>query len=49
MVITKLQFIPGGLKGTVHSKMEILSSFSHSQVVPNLYEFCRTQKKIFFF
>ncbi len=26
------------LKGIVHSKMKILSSFTHPQVVPNLYE-----------
>ncbi len=26
------------LKGTVHPKMKILSSFTHPQVVPNLYE-----------
>jgi len=28
-----------GLKGTVHPKMRILSSFTHPQVVPNLYVF----------
>ncbi len=27
-----------GLKGLVHPKMTILSSFIHPQVVPNLYE-----------
>ncbi len=27
----------GWLKGIVHPKMKILSSFTHSQVVPNLY------------
>ncbi len=27
-----------GLKGTVHPKMKILSSFTHPQVDPNLYE-----------
>ncbi len=27
------------LKGIVHPKMKILSSFTHPQVVPNLYEF----------
>ncbi len=27
------------IKGTVHPKMKILSSFTHPQVVPNLYEF----------
>ncbi len=27
-----------GLKGTVHPKMKILSSFTYPQVVPNLYE-----------
>ncbi len=26
------------LKGIVHTKMKILSSFTHPQVVPNLYE-----------
>ncbi len=26
------------VKGTVHPKMKILSSFTHPQVVPNLYE-----------
>ncbi len=26
------------LKGAVHPKMKILSSFTHPQVVPNLYE-----------
>ncbi len=29
---------PRGIKGTVHPKMKILSSFTHPQVVPNLYE-----------
>jgi len=27
------------LKGTVHPKMKIVSSFTHHHVVPNLYEF----------
>jgi len=27
------------IKGIVHPKMKILSSFTHPQVVPNLYEF----------
>ncbi len=27
------------LKGIVHPKMKILSSYNHPQVVPNLYEF----------
>jgi len=27
------------LKGIVHPKMKILSSFTHHQVVPNLYAF----------
>jgi len=27
------------LKGIVHPKMAILSSFTHPQVVPNLFEF----------
>jgi len=36
------------LKGIVHFKMKILSSFTHPQVVSNLYEFINfTQKKIF--
>ncbi len=37
------------LKGIVHLKMKILSSFTHPQVVPNLYEclLCWTQRKIF--
>ncbi len=30
--------IPVLLKGTVHPKMKILSSFTHPQVDPNLYE-----------
>jgi len=29
----------GTLKGILHPKMKILSSFTHPQVVPNLYEF----------
>ncbi len=34
------------LKGTVHPKMKILSSFTHPQVVPNLYEFlCSAEHK----
>jgi len=39
----------GYVKGLVHPKMKILSSFSHPQVVPNLcvYLFCWTQRKIF--
>ncbi len=37
------------IKGIVHPKMTILSSFTHPQVVPHLwvYFFCWTQKKIF--
>jgi len=31
--------VDGDLKGTVHPKMNILSSFTHPQVVSNLYEF----------
>ncbi len=35
-----------GLKGIVHPKMKILSSFTHPQVVPNLYEFlCSAEHK----
>ncbi len=35
-----------GLKGTVHPKMKILSSFTHLQVVPNLYEcLCSAEHK----
>ncbi len=34
------------LKGIVHPKMKILSSFTHPQVVPNLYEcLCSTEHK----
>jgi len=34
------------LKGIVHPKMKILSSFSHPQVVPNLYVFiCSDEHK----
>ncbi len=34
------------LKGIVHSKMKILSSFTHPQVVPNLYAFlCSAEHK----
>ncbi len=32
------QFLNEQLKGIVHPKMKILSSFTHPQVVPNLYE-----------
>jgi len=37
------------LKGIVHPKMKIRSSFTHPQVVPNMYEFLSSteQKKIF--
>ncbi len=35
-----------GLKGIVHPKMKILSSFTHPQVVPNLYEYlCSAEYK----
>ncbi len=34
------------LKGIVHPKMKILSSFTHPQVVPNLYEWlCSAEHK----
>ncbi len=34
------------LKGIIHPKMKILSSFTHPQVVPNLYEFlCSAEHK----
>ncbi len=34
------------IKGIVHPKMKILSSFTHSQVVPNLYEcLCSAEHK----
>ncbi len=34
------------LKGIVHPKMKFLSSFTHPQVVPNLYEFlCSAEHK----
>ncbi len=33
-------------KGMVHPQMKILSSFTHPQVVPNLYEFlCSAEHK----
>ncbi len=32
------------VKGIVHPKMKILSSFTHPQVVPNLYEFLCSAK-----
>ncbi len=35
-----------GLKGIVHPKMKILSSFTHPQVIPNLYEcLCSAEHK----
>ncbi len=35
-----------GIKGIVHPKMKILSSFTHPQVVPNLYEcLCSAEHK----
>ncbi len=34
-----LQPVELKLKGIVHTKMEILSSFTNPQVVPNLYEY----------
>ncbi len=37
MSLTKIMNYPR-LKGIVHPKMKILSSFTHPQVVPNLYE-----------
>ncbi len=38
--------IPQRLKGIVHPKMKILSSFTHPQVVPNLYEcLCSAEHK----
>ncbi len=38
------------LKGIVHPKMKILSSFTHPQVVPNFYEFlCSAEHKGRFF
>ncbi len=41
--------IPVRLKETVHPKMKILSSFTHHQVDPNLYEcVCSEHKKIYF-
>ncbi len=42
--------LKGILKGKVDPKMNILTYFTHSQVVTNLYEFfffCLTQNKIF--
>ncbi len=41
-----LFFIFFALKGIVHPKMKILSSFTHPQVVPNLYEcLCSAEHK----
>jgi len=39
------------IKGIIHPKIKILSSFTHPEVVPNLYEFlsCWKEKKIFWF
>ncbi len=37
---TNLKFVTG----IVHPKMQILSLFTHSQVVPNLYEFLCSAK-----
>ncbi len=38
--------VRGSLKGIVHPKMKILSSFTHPQVVPNLYEcLCSAEHK----
>ncbi len=38
------------LKGIVHPKMKILSSFTHPQVVPNLYEcLCTAEHKVRYF
>ncbi len=35
-----------GIKGLVHSKMKILSSFTHPQVAPNLYKcLCSAEHK----
>jgi len=35
-------------KGIIHHEMKIMSSFTHAQVVPTLYEFLSlTQNKIF--
>ncbi len=34
------------VKGIVHPKLKMLSSFNHPQVVPNLYEcFCSAEQK----
>ncbi len=42
-----MDFVTGeSLKGIVHPKMKILSSFTHPQVVPNLFEFlCSAEHK----
>jgi len=33
------------LKGIVHPQMEILSSFPHSQIIPNLFDFFSSERK----
>ncbi len=43
---THTEVLPVFLKGIVHPKIKIMSSFTHPQVVPNLYEFlCSAEHK----
>ncbi len=45
-IFTLLCYAYSGLKGIVHPKMKILSSFTHLQVFPNLYEcLCSAEHK----
>ncbi len=44
------QPLKASIKGIVHPKMKILSSFTHPQVVPNLYEcLCSAEHKGIYF
>ncbi len=38
MFVNVLLYAEINIKGVVHPKMKILSSFTHPHVVPNLYE-----------
>jgi len=38
----------GTVKGIVHPKMKMFSSFTYPKVVPNLYEFISAVKQVFF-
>ncbi len=47
---TVLNMQPTVIKGIVHPKIEFLSLFTHSHVVPNLYSFlfCAEHKRRYF-